>query len=77
MSIEDVVEKIAKGKKVNFKAWSYVALGICIFFLLGSFFGVDESTKDTLPTIYGISAVSAVVFVAFRAMILVQKRRLN
>lgn len=45
---------------------SFVAIGVCIFFLLGAVFGVDEKTADTLPTILGIAAVAAATFAFFK-----------
>lgn len=64
--IKDLLKQFRKGKNVNFKFWSRVALGVCVFFLLGAFVGVDESTKHTLPTILSIAVIGAVVFVAFK-----------
>lgn len=73
MSIVKKLCEFIKEKKINLKKWSYVALGISIFFLIGSFVGVDESTLDTLPTIYGISIFFVVIFIALRLMIVLER----
>ena len=57
--------------QINLGCFSLVALAVSIFFLLGSFFGVDESTKDTLPIIYGISAIAGVIFVVLMITVVV------
>jgi hypothetical protein len=49
-------------KRDKFNRYSLIALGVSIFFLLGAIFGVDESTSDTLPTIYIIVALGAALF---------------
>lgn len=59
-------EKLAQAKKEKLKTYSYIALGICVFFLLGALVGVDESTKGTLPVILGISLIAAIVFFVLR-----------
>lgn len=55
-------------KQKNLGCLSYVAIGICVFFLLGAIVGVDEKTADTLPTILGVAAVAAVAFCFLKFM---------
>lgn len=74
--IGQLLKKLRKGKNVNFKLWSYIALGVGIFFLLGAFLGVDESTKDTLPVILSIAIIGGISFVAFKLFDKLQKEQL-
>lgn len=55
-------------KSENIGCFSYIAIGISAFFALGAFVGVDESTKDTLPTIWGVAAVAAIAFILLKIM---------
>ena len=70
--VKEICEFIKKYEN-GIKIWSYCALGISIFFLIGSFVGVDESTSDTLPTIYGISIFFAVIFIVLWLMIVLAR----
>ena len=74
MELKKVLQNIMKKSKINFTLWSYVALGIGIFFLLGSFVGVDESTKDVLPIMYTIVSIAAVVFAVFKVFAILEKK---
>ena len=74
MEFKKMVQDIMKKSKINFTLWSYVALGIGIFFLLGSFVGVDESTKDVLPIMYTIVLIAAVVFAVFKVLAILEKK---
>lgn len=55
-----------EGKKSKMGCFSYIALGVCIFFALGSIVGVDESTADTRPTILIIAALGLIAFFALK-----------
>lgn len=74
MELKKVLQNIIKKSKINFTLWSYVALGIGIFFLLGSFVGVDESTKDVLPIMYTIVLIAAVVFAVFKVLAILENK---
>ena len=74
MELKKVLQNIMKKSKINFTLWSYVALGIGIFFLLGSFIGVDESTKDVLPIMYTIVLIAAVVFAVFKVLAILESK---
>lgn len=74
MELKKVLQNIMKKSKINFTLWSYVALGIGIFFLLGSFVGVDESTKDVLPIMYTIVLIAAVVFAVFKVLAILESK---
>lgn len=71
MNLKEILQK---GKKFNFKLYSYIALAVSVFFLVGAFIGIDENTQHVLPIIYGISIVAAIVFILFRILIVLQKK---
>ena len=66
MNITEILLKLTNEKKIDWRNKSNWALGISIFFFLGSIFGVDKSTVNTLPVILGISIICAIAFVVFR-----------
>lgn len=57
----------------NIGCASYLAIGVSIFFLIGSFVGVNESTADTLPIIYTVAAIAAALFIILRIIIMCKK----
>ena len=59
-AIKRLLKELRKGKEVNFKSLSYIALGVSVFFLIGAFFG--ETSQDTLPTILCIAVIAAGLF---------------
>lgn len=63
---------------VKLKRFSYISLGVSIFFILGAIFSVDESTIGTLPVmiIIALLGISFFVLVKFKqdlAIMLVEK----